>query len=151
MKQIVNMAHYWTQEVKRLSACTVATETVYRANTDVIRSDTATAPADPSLAAPSAATASPSTLVSVIEHPTLAPVDVYKKPDLMPTPVIEYIAPSAAESYPSIFPSFDQIHEVVTDSEKLQFSITADETSKMSVERIQVVVVSSSSSSGSCE
>ena len=26
MKQIVKMAHYWTQEVKRLSACTVATE-----------------------------------------------------------------------------------------------------------------------------
>ena len=141
MKQIVNMAHYWTQEVKRLSACTVATETVYRANIDVIQSDTATAPVDPSLAAPSAATASPSTPVSVIEHATLAPVDVYTKTapeiDLMPTPVIEYIAPSAAVSYPSFFPSFDQIHEVVTDSEKPQFSITADETSKMSVERIQ--------------
>ena len=26
MKQIVKMAHYWTQEVKRLSACTVVTE-----------------------------------------------------------------------------------------------------------------------------
>ena len=45
---------------------------------------------------------------------TVAPVDVYTKPapviDLMPTPVIEYIAPSAAVSYPSFFPSFDQIH-----------------------------------------
>ena len=50
---------------------------------------------------------------------TVAPVDVYTKPapviDLMPTPVIEYIAPSAAVSYPSFFPSFDQIHEAVTD------------------------------------
>ena len=141
MKQIVNMAHYWTQEVKRLSACTDATEAVYRANIDEIQSDTLTAPADPSLAAPSAATASPSTPVSVIEHATLAPVDVYTKPaseiDLMPTPVIEYIAPSAAVSYPSFLPSIDQIHEAVTDSEKPQFSITADETSKMSVERIQ--------------
>ena len=51
--------------------------------------------------------------------------------------MIEYIAPSAAVSYPSFLPSFDQIHEAVTDSENPQFSITADETSKMSVERIQ--------------
>jgi len=51
--------------------------------------------------------------------------------------VIEYIAPSVAASYPSFFPSFDQIHEAVTDSENPQFSINADETSKMSVERIQ--------------
>ena len=29
----------------------------------------------------------------------------------MPTLVIEYIAPSAAVSYSSFFPSFDQIHE----------------------------------------
>ena len=118
MKQIVKMAHYWTQEVKRLSACTVATETVYRANIDVIQSDTATAPVDPSLAAPSAATASPSTPVSVFEHATLAPVDVYTRPapviDLMPTPVIEHIAPSAV-SDSTILPSFDQIHEAVTD------------------------------------
>ena len=55
----------------------------------------------------------------------------------MPAPVIEYIAPSAAVSHPSFFPSFDQIHEAVTDSENPQFSITADETSQMSVERIQ--------------
>ena len=141
MKQIVNMAHYWTQEVKRLSACTDATETVHRANIDEIQSDTATGPVDPSLAAPNAATASPSTPVSVIEHATLALVDVYTKPaseiDLMPTPVIEYIAPSAAVFYPSFLPSIDQSHEAVTDSEKLQFSITADETSKMSVERMQ--------------
>ena len=61
----------------------------------------------------------------MFEHATLAP------------PVIEYIAPSAAVSYPSFFPSLDQIHEAVTDSENPQFSITADETSKMSVERIQ--------------
>ena len=55
----------------------------------------------------------------------------------MPTPVIEYIAPSAAVFYPSFLPSIDQSHEAVTDSEKPQFSITADETSKMSVERTQ--------------
>jgi len=93
------------------------------------------------VSAPSAATASPSTPVSVIEHATLAPVGVFTKTasmiDLMPAPVIEYIAPSAAVSYPSFFPSFDQIHEAVTDSENPQFSITADETSQMSVERIQ--------------
>ena len=141
MKQIVNMAHYWTQEVERLSACTAATETVHRANIDEIQTDIATAPVDPSLAAPRAATASPSAPVSVIEHATLAPVDVYTKPapviDLMPALVIEYIAPSVAVSSSSFFPSFDQIHEAVTDSENPQFSITADETSQMSMERIQ--------------
>ena len=47
---------------------------------DETQTDTATAPVDPSLAAPRAATASPSTPVSVIEHATLAPVDVYTKP-----------------------------------------------------------------------
>ena len=88
---------------------------------DEIQTDTATAPVDSSLAAPCAATASPLPPVSVIEHATLAPVDVYTKPapviELMSAPVIEYIAPSAAVSYPSFFPSFDQIHEAVTDSE----------------------------------
>ena len=98
-KQIVNMAHNWTQEVERLSACTAATETVYRANIDEIQTDTATASVDPSLAAPRAATASPSAPVSVIEHAT-KPDPVI---DLMPAPVIEYIAPSAAVSYPSFF------------------------------------------------
>ena len=79
--------------------------------------------------------------MSVIEHATLAPVDVYTKPDpvieLMPAPVIEYIAPSAAESYPSFVSSFVQIHEAVTDSENPKFSITDDKTSQVSVERIQ--------------
>ena len=93
------------------------------------------------LAAPRAATVSPSVPVSVFEHATPTPVDMYTKPapviDFIPTPVIEYIAPSAAVSYPSFLPSIDQIHEAVTDSENPQFSITADETSKMSVERIQ--------------
>ena len=92
---------------------------------DEFQTDTATALVDPSLAAPCAATASPSPPVSVIEHATFAPVDVYTKPDpvieLMPAPVIEYIAPSAAESYPSFVPSFVQIHEAVTDSEKSKF------------------------------
>ena len=72
------------------------------------------------VSASSAATASPSTPVSVIEHATLAPVDVYTKTapvvDLMPAPVIQYIAPSAAVSYPSFFPSFDQIHESLINS-----------------------------------
>ena len=49
---------------------------------------------------------------------TVAPVDVYTTPapviDLMPTPVIEYIAPSAAVSYPSFFPSFSQPNEAIT-------------------------------------
>ena len=85
---------------------------------DEIQTDTATALVDPSLAAPCAATASPLQPVSVIEHATFAPVDVYTKPDpvidLMPAPVIENIAPSAAESYPSFVPSFVQIHEAVT-------------------------------------
>ena len=92
------------------------------------------------VAAPSAATTSPSPPVSVIEHTTLAPVDVYTKTapvvDLMSAPVIEYIAPSAAVSYPSFLLSIDQIHEAVTDSEKPQFSINADEISQMSVGRI---------------
>ena len=69
MKQIVNIAHYWTQEVKRLSACTDATDTAYRANIDEIRSHTAPA-------ASRAATA-------MIEH-------------VAPAPVSEYIAPSSA-------------------------------------------------------
>ena len=97
---------------------------------------------DPSLAASRAATVSLSALVSETEHATPTPVDVCTAPARMiehvaPAPVIEYIAPSAAVSYPSFFPSFDQIHEAVADSEKPQFSITADETSQMPVERIQ--------------
>ena len=93
------------------------------------------------VAASCAATASPSPPVSEIQHTTLAPVDVFTKTasviDLMPTPVIEYIAPSAAESYPSFVPSFVQIHEAVTDSENPKFSITDDKTSQVSVGRIQ--------------
>ena len=77
----------------------------------------------------------------MFEHATFAPVDVYTKTDpvveLTPTPVIEHIAPSAAESYPSFVPSFVQIHEAVTDSENPKFSITDDKTSQVSVERIQ--------------
>ena len=92
---------------------------------DEIQTDTATVLVDPSLAVPCAATASPLPPVSVIEHATFAPVDVYTKPapviELMPAPVIEHIAPSAAESYPSFVPSFDQIHEAVTDSENSKF------------------------------
>ena len=62
---------------------------------------------DPSLAASCAATASPSAPVSVIEHATRAPVDVYTAPARMiehvaPARVIEYIAPSPAVSCPSV-------------------------------------------------
>ena len=32
MKQIVVMAHYWTQEVERHSACIAATETVHQSH-----------------------------------------------------------------------------------------------------------------------
>ena len=107
---------------------------------DEIQTDTATAPVDPSLASSRAATPSLSAPVSVIEHASLASVDVYTTPapviELMPAPVIEYIAPSLAVSYPSFFPSFDQIHEAVTDLENPQFSITADETSQMPVQEI---------------
>ena len=75
---------------------------------DEFQTDTATALVDLALAALRAATASPSPPVSVIEHATLAPVDVYTKPapviELMPAPVIEYIVPSAAESYASFVP-----------------------------------------------
>ena len=60
----------------------------------------------------------------MIEHATLAPVDVYTTPapviELMPAPVIEYIAPSPAVSYPSFLVN-------------PQFSIHADETSQMPV------------------
>ena len=88
------------------------------------------------IAAPRAATASPSPPVSVIEHATLAPVDVYTKPapvmEPMPAPVIEYIAPSPAVSYPSAFSSVDGLNGVVNP----QFSITADETSQMPVQEI---------------
>ena len=49
---------------------------------------------------------------------TVAPVDVYTTPapviDLLPTLVIEHIAPSAV-SDSTILPSFAQIHEAVTD------------------------------------
>ena len=78
---------------------------------DEIQTHTATAPVDPSLAASCAATASPSASlsapVSVIEHATRAPVDVYTAPARMiehvaPAPVIEYIAPSPAVSCPSV-------------------------------------------------
>ena len=52
--------------------------------------------------APAVAVARPD---PVIEHATLAPVDVYTTPapviELMPAPVIEYIAPPPAEFYPS--------------------------------------------------
>ena len=51
----------------------------------------------------------------------------------MPAPVIEFIAPSPAVSYPSFFPSFGQINEVITGLVNPQFSITADETSQMPV------------------
>ena len=110
---------------------------------DEVQIDTAIAPVDPSLAASRAATASLSALVSVTEHATPTPVDMCTAPARMiehvaPAPVIEYIAPSPAVSYPLFFPSFDQINEAVTDLEKPQFSITADETSQMPVvERIQ--------------
>ena len=74
--------------------------------------------------------------MSVIEHATLAPVDVYTKPapviELMPAPVIEYIAQSPAVSYPSAFSSVDGLNGVVNP----QFSITADETSQMPVQEI---------------
>ena len=73
----------------------------------------------------------------VIEHATLAPVDVYTTPapviEFMPAPVIEYFAPPPAVSYPSFFPSFDQINEAFTGLVNLHFSITADETSQMPV------------------
>ena len=86
---------------------------------------------------------------------TVAPVDVYTRPapviDFIPTPVIEYITPSAAVSYPSFLPSFDQIHEVVTDSEKPQFSITADETSKITGAECRLRFGASSSGSGANE
>merc|ERR1719383_1491837 len=71
-------------------------------------------------------------------HAMLTPVDTKTAPVIksMAAPVIEYIAPSVAASYPSFCPSFDQIHEAVTDSENPQFSINADEISQMSVGRI---------------
>ena len=69
----------------------------------------------------------------VIEHATLALVDVCTTPapviELMPAPVIEYIAPSPAVSYPSC----GQINEAITGLVNPQFSITADETSQMPV------------------
>merc|ERR1719383_238012 len=71
-------------------------------------------------------------------HAMLTPVDTKTAPVIksMAAPVIEYIAPSVAASYPSFCPSFDQIHEAVTNSENPQFSITADEISQISVGRI---------------
>ena len=73
----------------------------------------------------------------MIEHATLAPVNVYTTPapviELMLAPVIEYIAPSPAISYPSFFPSFSQLDEAITGLVKPQFSITADETSQVPV------------------
>ena len=63
------------------------------------------------VAAPCAATASPAPPMSMIGHAMLTPVDVYTKPapviEPMVAPVIEYIAPSPAVSYPTAFPSFD--------------------------------------------
>ena len=73
----------------------------------------------------------------MIEHATLAPVEVYTTPapviELMLAPVIEYIAPSLAISYPSFFPSFSQLDEAITRLMNPQFSITADETSQVPV------------------
>ena len=46
----------------------------------------------------------------------------------MPAPVIEYIAPSPAVSYPSFFPSVGQLNEAITGLVNPQFPITADET-----------------------
>merc|ERR1712136_309027 len=86
------------------------------------------------VAALRAATASPSPPMSMIEHATLTPVDVYTKTapviEPMAAPVIEYIAPSSAVSYPSAFSSVDEPNGVVNP----QFSITADETSQMPVQ-----------------
>ena len=73
----------------------------------------------------------------VIQNATLAPVDMYTTPapviELMPTPVIEYIAPSPAESYPSFFPLFVQLNEAITGLVNPQFSITDAETSQVPV------------------
>ena len=67
----------------------------------------------------------------VIEHVT---VDTYAAPaHLAPAPVIEYIAPSLAVSYPSFGPLFSQLDEAITDLANPQFSITADETSQVPV------------------
>ena len=52
---------------------------------------------------------------------------------MWPAPVIDYIAPSPAVSYPSFFPSFDEINEAISCVVNLQFPITADETSRMLV------------------
>merc|ERR1712136_424137 len=61
------------------------------------------------VAAPCAATASPAPPMSMIGHAMLTPVDVYTKTaaviEPMAAPVIEYIAPSPAVSYPSAFSS----------------------------------------------
>ena len=60
-------------------------------------------------AAPCAATASPAPPMFMIGHEMLTPVDVYTKTapviEPMAAPVIEYIAPSPAVSYPSAFSS----------------------------------------------
>ena len=68
----------------------------------------------------------------MIEREALASVDVYTKPapviELMPAPVIEYIAPSPAVSYPSAVSSVGVVNP--------QFSITADKTSQMPVQEI---------------
>merc|ERR1719414_1426383 len=86
------------------------------------------------VAAPCAATASPAPPMSMIGHAMLTPVDVYTKTapviEPMVAPVIEYIAPSPAVSYPSAFSSVDRLNGVVNP----QFSITADETSQMPVQ-----------------
>ena len=61
------------------------------------------------VAAPCAATASPAPPMSMIGHAMLTPVDVYTKTvpviEPMVAPVIEYIAPSPAVSYPTAFSS----------------------------------------------
>ena len=77
---------------------------------DVIQTDTATAPVDPSPAASRAATASPSAQVPVIEHATPALVDVCTAPARMiehvaPLPVIDYIAPPSAAT--GVFTDFE--------------------------------------------
>ena len=52
---------------------------------------------------------------------------------LAPAPVTEYIAPPAAVFYPSFYPSFSQLDEVVTDLVNPQISFTVDEISQEQV------------------
>ena len=67
-------------------------------------------------------------------HVYSACAPVYAAPvRLAPAPVIEYIEPSPAVSYPSFFPSFSLSNEAITVLVNPQFSITADETSQVQV------------------